>query len=172
MKQAGTEFDVHQLCLGLMQPWQLMAEQEETLKVAWLNQLVELTTQLLLHAAAPFVADETLFTAITLSSEPGSNAPGASVAPGSGLERSSSGTPFKDRLLQLEKFSLDTQNFQTVSMEWCTDVLAVYLPNISGAHFKQVVCELLFMEEPEVPLPLLSDLSFPPHCPVVHLFTL
>jgi hypothetical protein len=51
-------------------------------------------------------------------------------------------------------------------MEWCTDVLAVYLPNISGAHFKQVVCELLFLEEPEVPLPLLSDLSFPPHCPV------
>jgi hypothetical protein len=40
MKQAGTEFDVHQLCLGLMQPWQLMAEQEETLKVAWLNQVV------------------------------------------------------------------------------------------------------------------------------------
>jgi hypothetical protein len=73
---------------------------------------VELTTQLLLHAAAPFVADETLFTAITLSLEPGSNAPGASVVPGSGLERSSSGTPFKDRLSQLEKFSLDTQNFQ------------------------------------------------------------
>lgn len=39
MKQAGGEFDVHALCHGLIQPWQLMAEQDELLKEAWIDQV-------------------------------------------------------------------------------------------------------------------------------------
>lgn len=39
MKQAGGEFDVHALCHGLIQPWPLMAEQEESLKEAWINKV-------------------------------------------------------------------------------------------------------------------------------------
>jgi len=39
MKQAGGEFDVHALCLGLIQPWPLMAEQDELLKEAWINKV-------------------------------------------------------------------------------------------------------------------------------------
>jgi hypothetical protein len=35
-------------------------------------------------------------------------------------------------------------------MEWYTNILAVYLPNISGARFKLNIHELLFMEEPNV----------------------
>jgi hypothetical protein len=38
--KVSLEFDIHKLCLGPMQPWQLMAKQEEALKVAWLNQVV------------------------------------------------------------------------------------------------------------------------------------
>jgi hypothetical protein len=38
-------------------------------------------------------------------------------------------------------------------MEWYTNILAVYLPNISGAHFKLYIHELLFMEEPSVHFP-------------------
>jgi len=71
---------------------------------------VDLTCQLLLHAAAPFVEDEGLFNTITLSPHPG-NASGTSV-PGGGLERSTSSGPSRDKLTLLEKLSLETQNFQ------------------------------------------------------------
>lgn len=40
MKQAGGEFDVHALCHGLIQPWPLMAEQDELLKEAWINKVL------------------------------------------------------------------------------------------------------------------------------------
>lgn len=71
---------------------------------------MDLTCQLLLHAAAPFVEDEGLFNAITSSSHPGTTL-GTSV-PGSGLERSVSGGPSRDKLIMLEKLSTETQNFQ------------------------------------------------------------
>lgn len=75
-----------------------------------LVQLVDLTCQLLLHAAAPFVEDDSLFRMITSLSHPTATL-GTSTS-GSGLERSTSGAPLKDGLSNLEKFSLDTQNFQ------------------------------------------------------------
>lgn len=71
---------------------------------------MDLTCQLLLHAAAPFVEDEGLFNTITLSSHMGPTS-GTSV-PGGGLERSISGGPSRDKLTMLEKLSLETQNFQ------------------------------------------------------------
>jgi hypothetical protein len=71
---------------------------------------VDLTCQLLLHAAAPFVEDEGLFNTVTSSSHPGTTL-GTSV-PGCGLERPISGGPSKDKLTMLEKLSLETQNFQ------------------------------------------------------------
>lgn len=147
MKQAGGEFDVHALCHGLIQPWPLMAEQEESLKEAWINKLVDLTCQLLLHAAAPFVEDEGLFNTVTSSSHLGTTS-GTSVS-GFGLERSSSGGPLRDKLATLEKLSIETQNFQMQAMAWCTDVLALYLPHIGHAHFKKIVRQLLFLEEAE-----------------------
>ncbi|KAG0612970.1 hypothetical protein M758_6G066600 [Ceratodon purpureus] len=147
MKQAGGEFDVHVLCLGLIQPWPLMAEQDELLKEVWINKLVDLTCQLLLHAAAPFVEDEGLFNTITSSSHSGITL-GTSV-PGVGLERSVSGGPSRDKLTMLEKLSFETQNFQMQAMAWCTDVVAVYLPHIGHAHFKKIVRQLLFLEEVE-----------------------
>jgi len=67
---------------------------------------VDLTCQLLLHAAAPFVEDESLFNTITLPSPPGTTS-GTSVPLG-GSEKSIS----REKLTMLEKLSLETQNFQ------------------------------------------------------------
>lgn len=71
---------------------------------------MDLTCQLLLHAAAPFVEDEGLFNTVTSSSHLGTTS-GTSVS-GFGLERSSSGGPLRDKLATLEKLSIETQNFQ------------------------------------------------------------
>ncbi|BBN11750.1 integrator complex subunit 1 [Marchantia polymorpha subsp. ruderalis] len=136
MKQVGSDLDVHALCHGLMQPWPVMAEQHEALKEVWLKQLVDLACQLLLHAVLPYAMDENVVSAIY--STPTSSVPGPGVG------------SLKEKLLQLEKFSLESANFQIEAMAWCTDILAVYLPSMEEAQFTRIVRQLLFMETSEV----------------------
>ncbi|CAM6088323.1 unnamed protein product [Calypogeia fissa] len=145
MKQVGTEIDVHALCHGLMQPWPAMGEQHEVLKEAWLKQLVDLSCQLLLHAAVPFALDEAVVSALTSSS--------------SSILSGASNSSLKEKLLQVEKFSHDTANFQVEAVAWCTDVLAVYLPSMDENEFTRIVRQLLFLENSEVYLGTAENVS-------------
>ncbi|KAL2636269.1 hypothetical protein R1flu_007748 [Riccia fluitans] len=136
MKQVGSDLDVHALCHGLLQPSPAMAEQHETVKEAWLKQLVDMACQLLLYAVQPFAMDENVVSLIT--SSPASSFPGPVVG------------SLKEKLSQLEKFSQETANFQIDAMAWCMEVLAVYLPSMEEAQFTRIVRQLLFLENSEV----------------------
>jgi hypothetical protein len=61
---------------------------------------VDLSCQLLLHAAAPFALDENLVSAVNSSS--------------SGVLSGASNASLKDKFLQVEKFSQDTASFQVL----------------------------------------------------------
>lgn len=71
-------------------------------------QLVDLSCQLLLHAAVPFALDENVVAALTSSS--------SSVISGA------SNSPLKEKLLQVERFGQDTANFQVTSFILCEKV--------------------------------------------------
>lgn len=140
MKHMGQDLNIHALCRGLLQPWQAMAEQAESLKDIWITQLVDLTCQLLVLGIAPIASDESFVQAINVLAKSTSTV----------SEASSTFSASQEKFLLLEKFSLDMAAFQTEAMEWCTEVLVNYLPGLTTDRFKSIVRKFLFLEDPQV----------------------
>ncbi|KAH9311030.1 hypothetical protein KI387_026065, partial [Taxus chinensis] len=138
VRHMGSEINIKALCQGLLQQWDAMANQSESLKLAWLTEIAELVTVSLVHSTTVLAMDESIMVIVSLPENSES-----SILKAANILHNTR----KEKLEALGKVRNDLTMFQLEAMAWCTDVVVVYAPNMNEDQFANILKKFLFLGE-------------------------